>query len=147
MKTFGAPLPGKEYTVRPGVYAVITNDAGGVAIVQTGEGYFLPGGGLEENEAHEDCLKRELLEELGWQIAVGEHIVSAQRYLLAISKKNYYLSIAHFYRATKITKVAESVEPDHHLVWLTPEQSLSKLYHEHQAWGVACYFDPSARGE
>lgn len=35
-----------------------------------------PGGKLEPGETVEDCIKREILEELGIQIEVGEHLIT-----------------------------------------------------------------------
>jgi 8-oxo-dGTP pyrophosphatase MutT (NUDIX family) len=35
-----------------------------------GEYYVFPGGGLEENETFEECVKREILEELGIEVKV-----------------------------------------------------------------------------
>ena len=39
-----------------------------IAIIETGDGkYFLPGGGIENTETHEECMKREALEEWEWK--------------------------------------------------------------------------------
>lgn len=37
-------------------------------------GYFLPGGEIGNNETHEECLKRECSEEIGYNIMFGEYI-------------------------------------------------------------------------
>ena len=59
--TINKPETGKTYTKRIGVYAIITNNQDLLAIIKTPLGYFLPGGGLENNESEESCLMRECL--------------------------------------------------------------------------------------
>lgn len=80
--TFGKKERGKEYILRPAVYCVMFNgQKDKVAIIKTSDGkYFLPGGGIEGNETHEECLKREALEEMGTDIEMGHFIGRATRY-------------------------------------------------------------------
>ena len=35
---------------------------------------FLPGGGIENTETHEECIKKEALEEMGMEIEVGHFL-------------------------------------------------------------------------
>ena len=51
-----------NYMDREGVYLVPAKD-GKVGVVKTSKGYFLLGGGLDSGESHEECIKRECLEE------------------------------------------------------------------------------------
>ncbi len=49
--TFGEKKQHIEYTIRPSSYAIIFNqDISKIAIIQKGVRYFLPGGGIENNE-------------------------------------------------------------------------------------------------
>ena len=57
---FGTRDPSRNYTVREGAYAIITNEHARIAIVRTATGLWLPGGGLEPKESHEAALRREL---------------------------------------------------------------------------------------
>lgn len=51
---------------RVSVKAFITNDDGQVLVVKENQAYWsLPGGGLDHGESQQDCLKREINEELG----------------------------------------------------------------------------------
>lgn len=64
--TFGYKKLTVQYVLRPSCYTVIFNDScSKIAIIEKGERYFLPGGGMEGTETKEECLHRELLEELG----------------------------------------------------------------------------------
>lgn len=42
---FGVAVPGTDYVLRPGGYALLRSNAGTVAVVETPQGHFLPGGG------------------------------------------------------------------------------------------------------
>jgi len=55
--TFGEIEEGKEYIKRPAVYGLIfNNQKDKIAIIQTSDGkYFLPGGGIENKETHQEC--------------------------------------------------------------------------------------------
>ena len=64
-KTFGEFDPTVEYYHRVGAYLVIVRD-GMVAAIEHRLGYLLPGGGIEGDETHEECLLRECLEEIGY---------------------------------------------------------------------------------
>ena len=72
-----APLPHKKIGV-----AVILNDRGQILIDRRPEKGLLgglwefPGGKIEPNETVQECIKREIDEELGIEIAVGEHLIT-----------------------------------------------------------------------
>ena len=70
-----------------------------IAIIEKGEHYFLPGGGMEGTETKEACLHRELLEELGWAIEIDRYIGNAARYFYAEKEDTYYLNDGFFYSA------------------------------------------------
>lgn len=61
MLTFGEKENGKTYITRPAVYGVIFNsNKDKIAVVQVqSKNHFLPGGGIEHGEKHEDCLQRD----------------------------------------------------------------------------------------
>lgn len=98
--TFGYKIPTATYVLCPSCYAVIFNDTySKIAIIEKGERYFLPGGGMEGTETKDECLHRELLEELGWTIEIEQYIGNAMRYFYAEKEDTYYLNDGFFYIA------------------------------------------------
>ncbi|MEG2787823.1 MAG: NUDIX domain-containing protein [Romboutsia sp.] len=73
-KTFGNKLDNKQYNTRIGAYAIIFGGEDRVATVKTRKENFLIGGKIEDLETHESCIKRECLEETGFNIEVKEPI-------------------------------------------------------------------------
>ena len=77
--------------------------------------YMSPGGGLEQGESLEECCRRELMEEAGLQVEVGEHLFEIYEYVFdELFIANYFLC--------KVTGVGEMAltptEIDH---GVTPE--------------------------
>lgn len=138
MITFGEKELGVGYTCRPGVYGIIFNEHEDlIALIETGNGrYFLPGGGLEGSESHEECLVREGIEEMGKILEIGEWIGKAQRYFYSEKDRQYYLVEGHFYFARIAGEAGEPIEDDHQLKWLETGIAVKKLFHEHQSWAV-----------
>ena len=71
------PKPDREgYAKRRAARAVVIDSNGAVGLLHAKEKdyYKLPGGGLEGNEDHEQALRREVKEELGCDIELGEHL-------------------------------------------------------------------------
>nr|WP_058004303.1 NUDIX domain-containing protein [Heyndrickxia oleronia] len=136
--TFGQKEDAKEYIKRPAVYCLMFNKKKDrIAIIETGDGkYFLPGGGIENNETHEGCIKREALEEMEMEIEVGHFIGCAQSYFFSTNEYKYYLSEGYFYLCEMGKQVSEPTEEDHLLIWVEPIRAVENLFHEHQIWAV-----------
>ena len=136
--TFGEKKEGENYIWRPAVYCLMFNSQKEkIAIIQTKDGnFFLPGGGIEKNESHEECLKREALEEMGMDIELGHFIGCAQRYFYSTNEYKYYLSEGYFYLCDKGRQISKPTEVDHLLLWMEPMQAIDCLFHEHQSWAV-----------
>ena len=65
------------------VKALITNEDGKILVVKENQDFWsLPGGGLEHGESAQDCLKREIREEIGVDnVEIGEIAYSTNVYL------------------------------------------------------------------
>lgn len=134
MKYVGSKEENVEYRKRPGVYAIIVNkDNDKIGIVTDGEDYFYLGGGIENGETKLEALKREMIEEVGYSIKnirefeeVGSHIFAED--------KGYLEIIASVYIAEFDKKIAEPIEKDHKVLWVTPEEYVSKMFREWQRY-------------
>jgi len=136
-KVFGEKLEGIEYIDRVGAYGIAFNEEGRVAVVRTSTGYFLPGGGLEGDESHKECIEREFIEETGYKALLNEFIGKASKYHYSDTLKYYMQGIGYFYNVIMEEKYTEDIEFDHELVWLTVEECMKLLFLEHQAWAVS----------
>ncbi|OJE43606.1 DNA mismatch repair protein MutT [Bacillus proteolyticus] len=135
--TFGYKKPTEQYVLRPSCYAVIFNDTcSKMAVIKKRNRYFLPGGGMEGQETKEECLHRELLEELGWAIEIDQYFGNAARYFYAEKEDTHYLNDGFFYIANMVQKQTENCEEDHVLRWMSPLHAIELLIHDHQKWAV-----------
>jgi 8-oxo-dGTP diphosphatase len=133
---FGARLDGIVYIERPGVYAVIENHDKQIALLETRNGYFLPGGGIDLGERELDALKREIMEETGYQVLELEEIGEAVEYSKADSDQRSYRIHSKFFKAQLGSKIAEGIEEDHRLVWLARGDAIRLLLRQGQVWAV-----------
>lgn len=133
--TFGENLENVEYFERKAVYGIAINEEEKIATIKTPRGYFLPGGGIEENESHEACLNREFMEETGFEIKIGNYIGRSSLY--HISKTYRYVhGIGFFYFVELTNKKNKGIEEDHTLKWIDTNECINKLFLEHQSWAV-----------
>lgn len=79
-KIFGERVEGISYVIREGVYGVVFNNIGQVAVIKNSFGYFSSRGGLEDGEVPEECLVREFIEETGYSISIKDFIGKASKY-------------------------------------------------------------------
>lgn len=63
--------------------ALITNETGKILVVKENQDFWsLPGGGVDHGESAQDCIKREIQEEIGLNaVEVGEIVYSTNVYL------------------------------------------------------------------
>lgn len=133
---FGTRLDGIDYMDRPGMYALIENSHKQIAVIETSMGYFLPGGGVEAGEAEVDALKREIMEETGYQVSAWLKIGEAIEYIKAHTEEKYYRIHSRFYKVRIGAKIGKEIEKDHRLIWLWHEDALQRLTRQSQVWAI-----------
>ena len=136
LRKFGTRLAGIDYIERPGVYAVVENNHKQIAVIETSTGYFLPGGGIDSGEREMDALKREIFEEIGYQVSVLAEIGEAVEYIKAHPEGKYYQIYSKFYQVQLDSKIGEGIEKDHRLVWLSRGDASKLLMRQSQVWAV-----------
>ena len=134
MEFFGEKRENVEYLSRPGVYIIFLNSKNEIGVVQTPKGLFLPSGGKNKNESDEECLERELIEELGWKIQIGNKFGHNIQYYN--STKKFLKMECNFYLGESFVKVTEPKEKGHILKWFPSEYLIENLHPENQKWAV-----------
>lgn len=123
-----------NYMDREGVYLFPTKDSK-IGVVKTSKGYFLLGGGLDSGESHEECIKRECLEEVGYMASVGDKVCSAEMYCKHPTI-GYFHPIQIYYVGELLDQVSVSVEEDHEFVWVDYNELVDNMYLEMQSWAL-----------
>jgi 8-oxo-dGTP diphosphatase len=133
---FGVRVDEVKYIDRPGVYAVIENEDEQIAVIKTGTGYFLPGGGMDPGETEAEALKREIMEETGYQVLSSVELGEATEYIKAYREEKYFRIHSTFFKVQLGSKIGEGVEKDSRLVWLCREEALKLLVRPGQVWAI-----------
>lgn len=134
-KTFGKRKRNIQYKDRAGVYAIIFDNEGNIATVRVPMGLFLIGGGIDEGETHQECLKRECIEETGYDLEVKDFVCKGNAYFYSEQLNSYQYLICYFYQAELKDKLKEPIELDHELEWLSAEET-EEMYFEHHIWAI-----------
>jgi len=126
------PEADKSYMKRVGAYAIIEDEKKLIAIVKTNTGYFLPGGGLEDGESLEECLKRECLEEIGAKIFNLNNFAKGSCFFYSTTVNKYMEGFGYFFTGNIEKEFEAKTEPDHELIWLSTSEALRLLYLDNQ---------------
>ncbi|MDD2655958.1 MAG: NUDIX domain-containing protein [Patescibacteria group bacterium] len=95
---------------RPSIYAIIIKD-NQLLMTKFGKyGYFLPGGGIDLGEDHIDTLIRELKEETGYTVEVGDLLDIQTAFFKSPIKEKYSHTIKIFYKAEIISENPEDIK-------------------------------------
>ncbi len=143
---FGIKDPKLDYHKRVGVYGVIP-DASGKRLLILGapnHALFLPGGEVEPGESDEETLNRELLEEFGVAVTIGEKLGTASEYFYSHHRKTAYYHPATFYACSNLHRVAEPLEDFNTLMLMPIPEATAQLKRPTHRWGVAQWLNRKA---
>lgn len=121
-----------KYGFRETCFGIVSNKDKMLVVIKNGQA-SLVGGGIEAGESHQDCLKREFLEESGYQIKNIEEFVCIDCFWLAAGK--YPLeSKANIYIVEVDKKnICNPTEADCNPIWIESSEALNLLplpYHK-----------------
>ena len=139
--TFGEKKENVTYLPRYGVYAVIPDaEKKQIVLVQAPNGaWFLPGGEIEEGEDHQEALKRELIEELGFTAEIGSYFGQADEYFYSRHRDTYYYNPAYLYEAISFQEVQKPLEDFNHIAWFPIDEAIEKLKRGSQKRGIEAW--------
>lgn len=141
MIRIGNKVEGVIYTKRPASYVIIERkEDKKIAIATEGETYFFLGGGIEKDETELEALKRELIEESGYNIKNIKYFDKVTAWADGVKRGPLDVT-ATFYIANFDEKMTEPIEKDHRVLWVNPEDYKDKLFHEYQRYILEEYID------
>jgi 8-oxo-dGTP diphosphatase len=91
-----------ELVWRPAVYAIIIQDWKILMSPQWGDGYDLPGGGVDIEELTTDALLREVKEETGLDVKIDEFVTARESFFTFRRKGKHTHTIALYYTASVV---------------------------------------------
>ena len=129
MRRYGdTPEAGRDYTHRPGVYAILPR--GGDLLLTFQQAPWpelqLPGGGIDAGEAPLAALHREVMEETGWRIARPRRLGAFRRFVLMPEYGIHAEKVCHVYVAHPVRRIGPPSEAGHTAVW-TPASEAPDL--------------------
>lgn len=143
MIEFGQKTEGVNYLERPGSYGVAIKD-GKILVEITPKGWFLPGGGMNENETPEDAVAREFMEETGFEVIKSTKIGRIPQYVKMkgadINKfgSEYIVKICNFFNVELGNQVSPTL-PDgdtNEARWVPVDEALQNIHHESYKWAI-----------
>ena len=107
----GEKLDGRKYDFRETCFGICVKN-NKMLLVKKKEQYSFVGGGIENGETHEQCLKREFIEESGYELIDIKPLITIDCFWLAAGKWPLE-SLANFYIVEVGEKVCEPTEEGH----------------------------------
>lgn len=124
-------VPENVYTLRKSARALLFNDKGEIALqfLEAYNFHKLPGGAIESNESKQEALHRELLEEVGCTVEMGNELGVIIEY--CNTSKLIHISYAYIAKVRDFiqnpTLEANEIEEKQRTVWLQPTEALEQM--------------------
>jgi 8-oxo-dGTP pyrophosphatase MutT (NUDIX family) len=131
---FGERVPDAPVVVRPSAYLVVADDGGRIALVSTGEGVFLPGGGVDSGESAADSARRETREECALDVRVEEEVGRARDMVWSRKESTCVEKRCVFFSGTLVARTNQTAE--HEVRWLNPNDALEQISRSGHAWAL-----------
>lgn len=132
MRRYGDPVEKRQYTLRPGAYAILL--AGDQVLLthqQDPEPEFqLPGGGIDVGESSICALHREVEEETGWRIGPPKRLGAFRRFVYMPEYDLWAEKVCHMFTARPVRRHGPPTEPGHTAVWAPAAIAPELLYEE-----------------
>lgn len=122
------------YYDRKGAYLIPVKD-NKIAVIKTPKGLFFLGGGIENGETDEACIRRECLKESGVEVTIGEKIGSAETFTTH-PRLGPFHPIQTYYAGEILKQVQAPLEKDHTLLFGSFRELDGKLFAEMQNWAL-----------
>jgi 8-oxo-dGTP diphosphatase len=121
--------PGRRYTRRPGVYAILADGDHVLATHQAAPTpeLQLPGGGIDRGEHPIPALHREVYEETGWRIAVTRRLGAFRRFTYMPEYDRWAEKVCTVYLARPVRRLGPPSEAGHTAIWLPISDALIAL--------------------
>ena len=123
------PIEGRSYTLRAGAYAILPRKGQLLLTCQSDQkpDIQLPGGGIDPGESPLSALHREVIEETGWRISRPIRLGAFRRFTYMPEYDLWAEKLCHIYLAMPARRLSKPIEPDHQVLWLSPEDAVRLL--------------------
>jgi 8-oxo-dGTP pyrophosphatase MutT (NUDIX family) len=139
-------VPEEELSFRISVYGVIVREGSVLVRPQHGDGYDFPGGGIETGETIEQAFAREVKEETGLTVDMGEILHAGSELYWSIPGKRGYNNILLYYWGESPCGEISTDGFDEHeksyakqAIWMPLSQLASVKFHNPIAGGAVVW--------
>ena len=117
--------------MRPGAYGVV-GAQGRVLVVKAPQGFYLPGGGIDAGESPPDAVRREFVEETGYEFVFRSELGCVEQ----VARSGSLLKVCWFYSGDLGTRDGQG-EDDHEVLWLPVDEAREAFAEDAHRWAVA----------